>query len=57
MKKDDTARQALMEYVLHLVNKVYDGDVAEFRVMRNRKGVSVLPTKRRFFSGGRDINP
>jgi len=45
-----TKKQAYLEYVMRLALRVWDDEIAEFRVMKNRNGVSVLPTRREFFT-------
>jgi len=47
-----TKKQAYLEYVMRLALRVWDDEIAEFRVMKNRNGVSVLPTRREFFTEG-----
>lgn len=50
MKSSEEHKQKYLEYVMHMALKAWDGEVAEFRVVANRSGASVIAGTRKFFS-------
>lgn len=45
---NDLARQRFLEEVVIEARRVWDGEIAEIRVMRNRNGASIFSTERSF---------
>jgi len=46
----DAERHRFLEEVMHLAMKVWDGELAEIRLMKNRNGASVFSTERMYHS-------